>query len=85
MAKVTIYTTTLCGFCHRAKELLRNKGVFFDEIDVTRRPDLRTEMRKRAEGRNSVPQIFIGEIGIGGCDDLFALDRKGVLDGLLAA
>ncbi|MGD9784434.1 MAG: glutaredoxin 3 [Hyphomicrobiaceae bacterium] len=84
MAKVTIYTTMLCPYCHMAKDLLRSKGVSYDEIDVNSRAGLREEMRQRA-GRNTVPQIWIGERHVGGCDDLYALDRAGKLDSLLAA
>jgi glutaredoxin 3 len=84
MAKVTIYTTMLCPYCHMAKELLRNKGVSFDEIDVTGRTGLREEMSRKAGGRRTVPQIWIGEKHVGGCDDLYALDRVGRLDPMLA-
>lgn len=85
MATVTIYTTSLCPYCHMAKNLLRNKGISFDEIDVGRRPELREVMREKAGGRNTVPQIWIGQHHVGGCDDLYALDRKGELDPLLKA
>jgi len=83
MANVTIYTTGMCGFCYRAKALLEAKGVAFEEIDVTFSPGKRAEMRERA-GSNSVPQIWIGERHVGGSDDLFALERSGELDALLA-
>ena len=83
MAKVTIYTTMLCPYCHMAKELLRNKGVSFDEIDVTGRTALREEMTRKAGGRRTVPQIWIGDSHVGGCDDLYALDRSGKLDPML--
>ena len=85
MPKVLIYTASLCGFCHKAKELLAAKGVAYDEIDVTDAPERRAEMRARSGARNSVPQIWIDERHVGGCDDLYALDRAGELDGLLAA
>jgi glutaredoxin 3 len=85
MATVTIYTTSLCPYCHMAKNLLRNKGISFDEIDVGGRPELREVMREKAGGRNTVPQIWIGQRHVGGCDDLYALDRKGELDPLLKA
>jgi glutaredoxin 3 len=85
MPPVTIYTTQLCGFCHAAKRLLAGKGVAFNEIDVGRNPELRVEMRERASGRHTVPQIFVGEIHVGGCDDLYALERAGKLDALLAS
>jgi glutaredoxin 3 len=68
-----------------AKELLTARGIAFDEIDVTGAPSLRSEMRVRAGGRTSVPQIFIGERHVGGCDDLYALDQTGALDGMLVA
>lgn len=84
MAKVTIYTTMLCPYCHMAKDLLRQKGVAFEEIDVNSQSGLRAQMRERAGGRNSVPQIWIGDRHVGGCDDLYALDRTGGLDPLLA-
>lgn len=85
MAKVEIYTSPLCGYCYRAKKLLTAKGVAFVEYDVLAEPKLHAEMRVRADGRSTVPQIFIDDQGIGGCDDLHELDRKGELDPLLAA
>lgn len=85
MAEVTIYTTMLCPYCHRAKDLLGKKGVTFNEINVGMDADKRNEMIERAGGRTSVPQIFIGGAHVGGCDDLYALDRAGRLDPLLAA
>ncbi|MCQ0988988.1 glutaredoxin 3 [Jiella marina] len=85
MADVTIYTRQFCGFCSRAKQLLEQKGVAYDEKDATSSPDLRKEMRERANGGSTFPQIFIGETHVGGCDELFALDRAGKLDPLLAA
>ena len=84
MAKVVIYTASLCPYCHMAKELLATKGVSFDEIDVTGAAPLRAEMRAKSGGRNTVPQIWIGERHVGGCDDLYALDRAGELDSILA-
>ena len=84
MQNVTIYTTSLCPYCHMAKKLLAKKGATFDEIDVGRRPDLRAEMTDKAGGRYTVPQIFIGDTHVGGCDDLYALDGAGKLDALLA-
>ena len=83
MPKVTIYTTSLCPYCWRAKELLGEKGVAFEEIDVSGDPVGRREMMTKA-GRTTVPQIWIGERHVGGCDDLFALDAAGRLDPLLA-
>ena len=84
MARTTIYTTPYCPYCQMAKALLERKGVEFDEIDVSRRPDLRAEMTRKARGRTSVPQIWIGDSYIGGCDDLYELDQEGGLDRLLA-
>jgi len=83
MPRVTIYTTVACGYCYEAKQLLRDKGVGFDEIRVTLRPALRRAMSKKANGRTSVPQIFVGERHVGGCDDLLALERHGELDRVL--
>jgi glutaredoxin 3 len=85
MPKVSIYTASLCPYCHMAKELLASKGVSYEEIDVTTASALRAEMRAKSGGRNTVPQIWIGERHVGGCDDLYALERAGQLDPLLAA
>ena len=85
MSSVEIYTSPLCGFCHAAKRLLTQKGVSFVEIDVGRAPEKRQEMMSRAHGRHTVPQIFVDGTHIGGCDDLYALERAGRLDPLLAA
>ncbi|OAN67720.1 glutaredoxin 3 [Sulfitobacter sp. EhC04] len=85
MKPVEIYTSPLCGFCHAAKRLLNQKGISFSEVDVLANPDRKPEMIQRANGGRTVPQIFIGETHVGGCDDLFALEREGKLDGLLAA
>ncbi|MEL6227456.1 MAG: glutaredoxin 3 [Pseudomonadota bacterium] len=82
MQSVTIYTTMLCPYCHMAKRLLKEKGVAYEEINVSRSAD-REKMRARAGGKNTVPQIFIGETHVGGCDELHALERDGTLDGLL--
>ncbi len=84
MSHVVIYTTAWCPYCLRAKSLLDKKGVDYQEIPVDGRSDLRAEMARKA-GRTSVPQIWIGEQHVGGCDDLFALDRAGRLDALLAS
>lgn len=83
MTQVTIYTASLCPYCHMAKELLRAKCVAYQEVDVTGQPALRAEMREKAGGRNTVPQIWIGTQHVGGCDDLMCLDRAGKLDALL--
>ena len=85
MKTVEIYTSPTCGFCHAAKRLLTAKGVSFSEVDVVRHPDRRPEMESRAKGRRTVPQIFIGGLHIGGCDDLHALDDAGKLDPMLSA
>ena len=85
MQNVEIYTSPLCGFCHAAKRLLTSKGVEFTEIDVWANPERKPEMIQRANGGRTVPQIFVGDIHVGGCDDLHALERQGKLDGLLAA
>lgn len=83
MPSVTIYTTRLCPYCTAAKSLLRQKSVAFDEIDVTGNPGERRQMSERAAGRTTVPQIFIGDRHVGGCDDLYDLDHAGQLDQLL--
>lgn len=83
MQAVEIYTSPLCGFCHAAKRLLTQKGVSFAEIDIARQPDKRQEMMSRANGRHTVPQIFIGQTHVGGCDDLYDLERGGKLDKML--
>ena len=80
MAKVEIYSSMLCPFCYRAKKLLSTKGVDFEEIDVMMRPGRKREMVQRAGGRTSVPQIFINDEHIGGCDELYALEAAGKLD-----
>ncbi|MFN3280595.1 MAG: glutaredoxin 3 [Tabrizicola sp.] len=85
MRPVEIYTTPICPYCHAAKRLLQKKGVAFSEIDVSRDPALREAMVHRAKGRRTVPQIFVGDVHVGGCDDLYALDSAGKLDPLLAA
>lgn len=84
MKPVEIYTTPTCGFCMMAKRLLTQKGVSFTEVNVAADPDKRAEMMDRANGGYTVPQIFIGETHVGGCDDLYALDRAGKLDPMLA-
>ena len=85
MKAVEIYTSPLCGFCSAAKRLLTQKGVTFSEIDVWSSPDRKPEMIRRANGGRTVPQIFVGDIHVGGCDDLYALERAGKLDALLRA
>lgn len=83
MSKIQIYTTNWCPYCNAAKALLDDKGVAYDEIDVTD-PTLRMDMIHRAHGRRTMPQIFIGERHVGGYDDLSALERRGQLDPLLS-
>ena len=85
MANVEIYTKPTCGFCHMAKRLLSSKGINFAEVNISAQPQRRAEMIQRANGSSTVPQIFIGERHIGGCDDLMALERGGKLDALIAA
>jgi glutaredoxin 3 len=85
MAPVTIYTTSLCPYCHAAKRLLKQKAVPFEEIDVSSHPRAREALRLKAAGRTSVPQIWIGDVHVGGCDDLYALESDGRLDSLLHA
>lgn len=84
MTNVTIYTTMLCPYCFRAKALLEQKGIAYEEIDVGMDADKRAEMEERANGGYTVPQIFIGESHIGGSDELVALEAAGELDQLLA-
>lgn len=83
MATVTLYGTGWCPFCVRARQLLARKQARVDDIDVDRDPEWRREMMARS-GRRTVPQIWIGERHIGGCDELFALERAGELDRMLA-
>ncbi len=83
MASVEIYTSPMCGFCHAAKRLLTQKGVAFEEIDVWSEPSKKAEMIQRAHGGRTVPQIFVNNVHVGGCDDLYALERAGKLDALL--
>ncbi|HWL46932.1 MAG TPA: glutaredoxin 3 [Sphingomonadaceae bacterium] len=84
MPKVEIYTTMICPYCARAKKLLASKGVAFEEHDITMGGPKRAEMLSRANGRKTVPQIFIGDHHVGGSDELAALERAGKLDALLA-
>jgi glutaredoxin 3 len=85
MANVEIYTTPMCPYCWRAKRLLESKGVSFTEVDLWQEPGRRAEMIGRAGGRRTVPQVFIDGRGVGGSDDIHALDSGGELDRLLAA
>ncbi len=83
MPDIVIYSSPLCGFCHAAKRLLTQKGAAFSEINILEEPQRRSEMMDRAGGRHTVPQIFIGGQHVGGCDELYALDRAGKLDPML--
>ena len=80
MQTIEIYTKPTCGFCHAAKRLLTSKGAEFTEIDIAQHPERRGEMISRASGGSTVPQIFVGDIHVGGCDELMALERAGKLD-----
>jgi glutaredoxin 3 len=82
---ITIYTKVYCPYCVRAKQLLDHKGVSYTEYKIDEQPELRAQMIEQANGRTTVPQIFIGTLHIGGCDDLHALDAQGKLDPLLSA
>ena len=84
MAEVTIYTRPMCGYCARAISLLKQKGVAFNEIDAGFDQAKRNEMIQRSNGGRTFPQIFVGDIHIGGCDDMMALERAGKLDPMLA-
>lgn len=84
MAKVVIYSTPVCPYCVRAKSLIKQKGQEYEEIDVSKDPAIRESMMQKSGGRRTVPQIFIDDKHIGGCDDLYALEQNGGLDPLLA-
>lgn len=84
MQKVVIYTSAYCPYCASAKRLLAEKGAAYEEISVDGRADIRQEMTRKAGGRYTVPQIWVGATHVGGCDDLYALDEAGRLDPLLA-
>ncbi len=84
MAAVTIYTTSYCPYCVKAKDLLKRKGASYTEVSAED-DEVREAMIVKAGGRRTVPQIFIGETHVGGCDDLYALDKEGKLDAILAA
>ena len=85
MARIEIYTKAMCPYCTRAKRLLTDKGAAFEEYDITMGGPKRAEMLQRANGRSTVPQVFIDDRHIGGSDDLAALNAAGQLDPLLAA
>jgi glutaredoxin 3 len=84
MKTVRVYTSQICPYCVRAKALLKKKGADFEEIDISTDATARQEMLARSGGARTVPQIFIGETHVGGCDELYALEREGKLDPLLA-
>ena len=84
MKPVRMYTTPICPYCVRAKSLLKKKGVAVEEVDVLMDTEAREEMEAKTGGARSVPQIFIGDTHVGGCDELYALERDGALDGLLS-
>lgn len=83
MKEIVIYTTKVCPYCIRAKNLLNNKGAEFKEIRLDQNPDLIDDVIQKSGGRRTVPQIFIGNHHVGGCDELYALDREGKLDAML--
>lgn len=83
MQKVELYTKGHCPYCQRAKSLLLSKGVEYTDFEIDKQPDLRPTMIERANGSTTVPQIFIGDTHVGGCDDLFALESAGTLEALL--
>ena len=84
MKPVRMYTTPICPYCVRAKSLFRKKGVEVEEVDVLMDVSAREEMQHKSGGARSVPQIFIGDTHVGGCDELYALEKEGKLDPLLA-
>jgi glutaredoxin 3 len=85
MAIIELYTSPLCGYCHAAKRLLDAKGATFLEVDLSESPERRSEMQARSNGRHTVPQIFIDDLHIGGCDELYAMDRSGKLAAMLGS
>jgi len=85
VSKITVYTTPICPYCVRAKQLLKRKGADYEEIDVFMDSKARAEMEQKSGGARTVPQIFVGDTHVGGCDDLYALDSAGKLDPLLSA
>ncbi len=85
MSAIEVYTTPYCPYCLAAKQLLGRKGLEFTEINVAGAPERRAEMTARANGRTTVPQIFIGATHVGGCEELYALDEVGELDPMVTA
>lgn len=84
MPQITVYSTTVCPYCVRAKMLLDKKGAAYEEVNLNKNPERRDEMLQKSGGKRSVPQIFIGDKHVGGCDDLYELELDGELDKLLA-
>jgi glutaredoxin 3 len=84
MPQIDIYTGFMCGYCSHAKSLLKQKSASFREIKIGMSSQLLQEMLSRSGGKSSVPQVFIGDLHVGGCDELYALDKSGKLDKLLA-
>lgn len=82
--KIIIYSKSNCPYCVKAKQLLKNKNLKITEIDITNNPALIEEMLEKSSGRKTVPQIFIGDFHVGGCDDLYALNETGELDKILS-
>jgi len=85
MRSITMYTKSFCPFCVMAKQVLKSKGAEFQEINIAKTPERRAEMIEAAGGASTVPQIWIGDTHVGGCDELMALERAGRLDEMLAA
>jgi len=83
MKKIIVYSKTICPYCIQAKNLLNSKKVQYEEINIEHNTNLRDEMIEKSGGRRTVPQIFIGDYHVGGCDDLYALEKNGKLDKLL--
>ncbi|MCD6185687.1 MAG: glutaredoxin 3 [Deltaproteobacteria bacterium] len=83
MKKVIIYSTLICPYCIKAKHLLESKGIDYQEVRIDKHPELIAEVVKKSGGQKTVPQIFINDYHVGGCDDLYAFDKKGQLDSLL--
>jgi glutaredoxin 3 len=83
MPNIVVYSKSYCPFCTRAKNMLTRLGADFEEIDLDRNPERREEMINKANGKSTVPQIFIGDTHVGGCDELFALNKAGKLEGML--
>ncbi len=83
MKKIVVYSTSICPYCIKAKKLLESKKVSYQEVQLDKHPELTAEVVKKSGGQKTVPQIFVDDYHIGGCDDLYALDKEGKLDALL--